>query len=271
LPFQVTVKKRSSTLPRFFSVVLTATGYFIYFISAVGFVGIISPFLLLSGFLPNKQHRLARITLQSFLFFLIRQLLPFLRVYSIARIAGFNQDSPSAGIYVSNHRGRLDALLLLSIMQDTGVLIKSKYCRFPLYRMFVKYLDFISIDAKTPAGLGDAMDRCKNLLHTGMNILVFPEGTRASTGRLLPFKSFAFRLAINTGLPVIPLIVHSDCPFMAKRPGSIFPKETFRYTIRCLDPMLALPEERPADFAGRVRSRIAEELAPLDRGTVWEV
>ena len=161
-------------------------------------------------------------------------------------------------------------MLLLSILKDAGVLIKSKYGRLPLYRALIKYIDFVSVDSDTPQSLSRAMDRCKGLLKVGKNIVVFPEGTRATSGRILPFKEFAFRLAAETGVPIIPVIVHSDYPFMAKLPGSIFPKNKLHYTIRCLEPHYPVNEERPASFAARLRARMAEELKILDRGTVWE-
>ena len=264
------MKKLIHGIARIFYILLKTIGYSAYFLSAVGFVCVLVPLIVLLGIFPAAQYRFTRTTFAGFLFFLTRLLLPMLQVYAITEISGFEPKLSRGGIFISNHRGRLDALLLLSILKNTGVLIKSKYARFPLYRMFIKYLDFVAIDADSPAGFGAAMGQCIQLLQAGVNILVFPEGTRASSGRLLPFKPFVFKLAIDSGRPVFPVIIHSDCPFMAKRPGSIFPKITFHYTVRCLQAMHPVTAERPMDFAGRVRTRIAAELAPLDHGTVWE-
>jgi 1-acyl-sn-glycerol-3-phosphate acyltransferase len=264
------MKNHTRSYPYYISIFLTALGYLSYFISIVCFLGIIVPVIIVLGFFPKNRRRFARGTLKRYLFFLTRRLLPFLQVYSIDEISGFTPLT-SPCIFAANHRGRLDALLLLSILEKTGVLIKSKYCRFALYRMFVKYLDFIAIDPDTPAGIAAAMHRCKELIGLGHNILVFPEGARAASGKLLPFKKFVFRLAIATGLPVIPVIIHSDYPFMAKRPGSIFPKNKLRYTLRCLDPIFNTQGQRSVDFAGAVRKRIAVELTALDKGTVWEI
>ena len=227
------------------------------------------PSLAAFWFNPKLQNHIARATLKGYLFFLTHKLLPALQVYSISEISGFNRYA-GAAVYVADHRGKLDALLLLSILKSAGVLIKSKYGRLPLYRALIKYIDFISVDSDTPQSLFQAMDRCKELLKVGKNIVVFPEGTRATSGRMLPFKEFAFRLAADTGVPVIPVIVHSDYPFMAKLPGSIFPKNKLHYTIRCLEAYYPVDEERPASFAARLRVRMAEELKILDKGTVWE-
>ena len=44
-----------------------------------------------------------------------------------------------------------------------------------------------------------------------MSVMIFPEGTRSTTGDLLPFKDGAFRLAIEAQLPILPLAVHGAC------------------------------------------------------------
>jgi 1-acyl-sn-glycerol-3-phosphate acyltransferase len=168
---------------------------------------------------------------QGYVYFLTRRLLPLLQIYSIVEISGFdNHDPKKASLYVANHRGRLDALLLLSILKNTCALIKSTYTRFPIYSAFVKYLDFISIDSESPRTLAAALSKCRELIANGKSLLVFPEGTRATSGRLLPFKELAFRLASDMDVTLFPVIVHSDYPFMTKDPGSIFPKKKLTYT-----------------------------------------
>jgi 1-acyl-sn-glycerol-3-phosphate acyltransferase len=263
------VKKNNRPVPYWLSALLTASGYLSYFLSIAGFLGIIVPCMIFLGPFPVKR-RFAQFTFRRYLFFLTRQLLPMLQVYSIAEISGFSTTAAPSALYVANHRGRLDALLLLALLSNTAVLIKSKYCRFPLYRAFVKYLDFVAVDSATPNSLGAARGRCKGLLADRKNILVFPEGARATSGNLLPFKEFAFRLACESRVPIVPVIVHSDFPFMANLPGSIFPKNKIRYTLRRLEALYPCDGERPSDFAARVRRRMSEELKTLDRDTVWE-
>ncbi len=233
---------------------------------------IILPFFLLLGFSASLKHCILRNIFYGYVFFLTRRLLPLLQVYSIVEISGFENLYPKkASLYVANHRGRLDALLLLSILKNTHVLIKSSYTRFPIYSAFVKYLDFISIDSESPRTLAAALSKCRELIANGKNLLVFPEGTRASSGRLLPFKELAFRLASDLNIAVFPIIVHSDYPFMAKVPGSIFPKKKLSYTVRRLGPMLPEKNEGPEDFAFCVRDKMAQFIKILDKGTVWEI
>jgi 1-acyl-sn-glycerol-3-phosphate acyltransferase len=233
---------------------------------------IIIPFFLLFSFSDSLKHRILRNVFHWYVYFLTRQLLPLLQVYSIVEISGFENLNPKkASLYVANHRGRLDALLLLSILKNTCALIKSTYTRFPIYSAFVKYLDFISIDSESPRTLAAALSKCRELIANGKSLLVFPEGTRASSGRLLPFKELAFRLASDMDVTLFPVIVHSDYPFMTKDPGSIFPKKKLSYTVRCLGPMDPEKNEAPEDFAFRVRGIMAQALKILDKDTMWGI
>jgi 1-acyl-sn-glycerol-3-phosphate acyltransferase len=51
------------------------------------------------------------------------------------------------------------------------------------------------------------MEESKRCLAAGMSIMMFPEGTRSATGELGAFKDGAFQLAIDAGVPILPLAV----------------------------------------------------------------
>ena len=60
------------------------------------------------------------------------------------------------------------------------------------------------------------MELCAERLGQNVSVMIFPEGTRSTTGDLLPFKDGAFRLAIETGVPVLPLAVHGAGTFLLR-------------------------------------------------------
>jgi 1-acyl-sn-glycerol-3-phosphate acyltransferase len=174
------------------------------------------------------------------------------------------KDSPA--IFVANHRSRLDGPMLLPLLKNTGVLMKTSYARMPVFSFFVKHLDFVSVNSESVVNLAAAINRCKELFNSGSRLLIFPEGARSRSARMLPFKDLAFRLSMETGCPVVPMIVHCDHPFMAKMPGSLVPPFRMKFVVRSLPPMLPEKNERPSDFAERVRRRMAEEIRVLDKG-----
>jgi 1-acyl-sn-glycerol-3-phosphate acyltransferase len=253
-----------------FKIIAASIGYLSYFLAILVFICAGLPFFLIFALRPQLMKRLMYAVLKAYTFFLTRLWLPALRIYSIAEISGFDPAALRGSVVVANHRGRLDALLMLSMLPSTGVVIKSDYARIPLYSSFVKHLDFVSINPDSLESLGAASAKCRQVLAKGVNLLVFPEGTRAKTGKLLAFKPFPFRIAMEADAPVVPVIIHSDLPFMARCRGSIFPKYRFRYTIRFLPAQKPRAGEAAPDFAQRVRATMAGQLALLDKGTYWE-
>lgn len=195
----------------------------------------------------------------------------WLGMYRIAEISGLERAlAQGPAVYVANHRGRADGMFILSLVPNTGVVMKSSYVRQPLFATFARWLDFVSVDSDVVSGLGEAVERCRAVLGAGRNLLVFPEGTRAPGARLLPFRDTAFRLAQASGVPVIPIVVHTDTPVLGKRLGAWIPAHAFDLTIRFMEPVRANNGERPGDFCARVERDMARTLAELDRGTDWD-
>jgi 1-acyl-sn-glycerol-3-phosphate acyltransferase len=103
-----------------------------------------------------------------------------------------------------------------------------------------------------------AMRRCREILQQEkVSVMIFPEGTRSPTADLLPFKDGAFRLAIDAGVPILPMVVHGT--------GTALPKHGWRFgrsnaEVRVLGPIettgLAVADV-PA-LRERVRALIAQ-------------
>jgi 1-acyl-sn-glycerol-3-phosphate acyltransferase len=134
----------------------------------------------------------------------------------------------------------------------------------------MRHFDFIAISTGQLNGLRDALDRARRVLAEGRGLLVFPEGTRAPSGRLQSFHPLAFQLARDAGVPIVPVVVHSDLPFMGRIPGSYFPPARNAFRVRFLDPEPTRPEDDPRELGDRIRRRMAAELKTLDTGTYWE-
>lgn len=248
-------------------------GYLFYFLGHLVFAVFLVPLFVLIFPLPGNVRRAFRDWIfDTYVTFLSQVYLPSLGIYRIAEISGLERAREAGpAVYVANHRSRMDGPMLLSIIKSAATLIKTTYASNPLYAGFVKFLNFIPVDQYSINGLSAALDKSQQLVRAGINILVFPEGSRAPSGRGLPFKDIAFRIAMATNAAVVPVVVHSSVPFMAKRPGSIWPKRLFTFTVRFLEPCRAREGERPGEFADRVRMMIMKELKELDRGTAWEV
>jgi 1-acyl-sn-glycerol-3-phosphate acyltransferase len=243
-------------------------GYATYFGSNFLFITSATPLLLLLTPFPRVQFRLLHFSVHRYLAFFTRWWLPIIGVYTLTEAGKPKVTGPC--VYVANHRSFMDAPLILGLLERTGVMVKTRYTNKMLPGLLARYFEFVSLDPNSPASVLAGVERCRAVLARGSNLLVFPEGTRARSGRLGRFKNMAFRIALDADVPVVPVITHSTVPFMAKLPGSVFPRPRNFFRIRFLDPEMPLPNDAPDALADRVYRRMARTLKELDQGTVWE-
>ena len=223
-------------------------------------------FLLPLSPFPRLRRWVSSGMLRGYLRFFVRIYLPACRACRIDEISG-SQNSPTGEsvIYVANHRSSIDAILLLSVLPPTSLLIKARHVRKPGYACLVRFFDFVPIAAGAFSRLLQSMDKCRSLLAAGRNLLIFPEGMRASFATLMPFADFTFRLAVERGTPIIPIVLQSDQPFLNREKGSFFPKQIVRFSIRFLEPVLTSPKDDPSRVADAVSRRMAAEVAGRER------
>ena len=111
-------------------------------------------------------------------------------------------------VAVANHESFADILLICQLPFEMKWLSKQQMFKIPI----AGWLMYLAGDIKLERGDKDsakkAMDRCRWYLDRKVSVMIFPEGTRAADGELGKFKDGAFRLAIETQLPILPLAVH---------------------------------------------------------------
>ena len=130
------------------------------------------------------------------------------KLISVVKIEGYEHILPflhSPAIVVSNHLGRLDAVLVYYFLdrRDVTMLVAEKYHEVPLFRWFVKALDAVWVD-RYNADFG-AMRIALNRLKAGHVLVLAPEGTRSHTGALIEGRSGSSYLAARSGVPVFPV------------------------------------------------------------------
>ncbi len=111
-------------------------------------------------------------------------------------------------VVVSNHESFSDILLICLLPWEMKWLGKRELMWIPV----VGWLMWLARDVGVKRGRSTsaklAMIECRKRLDAHVSVLIFPEGTRTRTGDLLPFKDGAFRLAIEAGVPILPLAIH---------------------------------------------------------------
>jgi 1-acyl-sn-glycerol-3-phosphate acyltransferase len=123
-------------------------------------------------------------------------------------------------IYVSNHTSFLDIPgLWMIIPGEKRPLAKKELLKIPVFGWIAKSAAVI-VDRSSAESRKKSMDRLKKILNDGTSILLFAEGTQnRSKEPLQPFKDGAFRIAIDTQEPILPMVVVGAGPLMP--PGTI--------------------------------------------------
>jgi 1-acyl-sn-glycerol-3-phosphate acyltransferase len=165
-------------------------------------------------------------------------------------------------VVVSNHESFVDILLISHLPWEMKWLSKAELFRVPV----LGWLMWLAGDIPIKRGFGpsavEAIAKCREALANRVSVMIFPEGTRSTTADLLPFKDGAFRLAIDAGVPVLPLALHGTSTALRKHDWR-FGRSTA--VVRVLDPIDTAgltPDDVPA-LKERVRSAIVEARAVL--------
>lgn len=117
-------------------------------------------------------------------------------------------DKKKACIFVANHISYLDAALLpKTFRQPLRPLGKVEMTKVPVFG-FIYRNAIVTVDRSSTSNRAESVRQLKQMLQRGISVLVFPEGTFNTTGR--PLKDFydgAFRIAIETGAPIRPVLI----------------------------------------------------------------
>ena len=186
-----------------------------------GFYFLVAPFAALVGFpwtfLSGKVDFLYRICMWS--------------AFTGVRLAGIQVkveglDRLERGrnyIFMSNHVSNVDPPILAPLIPPprTSVLVKKEVFRIPLLSRAMRMGSLVPVDRRNRQAAIDSLRGAADVLRSGISMMVFPEGTRSPDGRLLPFKKGPFYLAIETGVPIVPVTIVGTYEIMPKGSLSI--------------------------------------------------
>lgn len=118
-----------------------------------------------------------------------------------------NVDPKKVYIMVSNHKSLLDILVLFRSFLHFKWVSKASMFKAPLLGWNMKLNGYVPIHRGDPDSREKCMAHCKTWLKKGSSILFFPEGTRSKDGSMGKFKLGAFRLALETGTDILPILI----------------------------------------------------------------
>jgi 1-acyl-sn-glycerol-3-phosphate acyltransferase len=110
-------------------------------------------------------------------------------------------------IFVSNHQSIYDIpVIFASLPYQLRIIAKESLGSFPFLGWHLRRTGHLLVDRRNPDRAG-ILRRWKALVGQGLSLIIFPEGTRSADGLVRTFKAGSFLLAIEAGLPIVPLSV----------------------------------------------------------------
>lgn len=159
-------------------------------------------------------------------------------------------------IYIFNHRSFLDAPIIpLSIPQEVRAIGKKALKEIPVFGAVVGKLA-VWVDRSDTESRRASLEKLMKILNSRISVVVAPEGTRNDTeATLLPFQKGAFRLSIETGIPILPMAVIGADKIMKRGSLLLSPGKVRIYFSSPMKPPAA-SETAVNEFAEKVRSRL---------------
>lgn len=119
-------------------------------------------------------------------------------------------------VMVANHASLVDIFVLHRLFVHFKWVSKIENFRLPLIGWNMTLNGYVALRRGDRESVVKMLDASRRLLQQGSSIMMFPEGTRSKTAELRPFKPGAFELAIEAGLPVLPIAIHGTAKALPK-------------------------------------------------------
>lgn len=158
-------------------------------------------------------------------------------------------------VFIFNHQSGLDLVLLLKLLRrDLSGLAKQELRHNPIFGPLFSAAGVVFLDRSNTAKAIQALGPAVDALREGRSLIIAPEGTRSTTPTLGRFKKGGFRLAMEAGVPIVPVVFRNVLDALPKdalivRPAAIEavilpPIDTSNWTLENLDSEISAIRDR---------------------------
>ncbi len=179
------------------------------------------------------------------------------------KIEGKEKLNNNAKIIVANHQSQEDILLVYRLGVPFRWISKAEIFKIPFYGWLMRLKGDIKLQRSSKSSIKKMLIDAEAVLRKGCIITIFPEGTRSKTGDLGNFKEGAFKLAIDTQVPIVPVVIYGTGQKL------VYPNGTFKgkhqVIVKVLNeiPYTEFKEMETKELSGKVRQIMEEELNTL--------
>jgi 1-acyl-sn-glycerol-3-phosphate acyltransferase len=166
-------------------------------------------------------------------------------------------------VIISNHQSILDILLLNCLRYRYKWISKIENMKLPVLGSYIKMADYITVNRGDEESKAGMLEKALGCLQRGISIMIFPEGTRSLDNEIGFFKRGAFQLAIQAGVPILPVLIEGTGGILPKH-GLIF-GSGHRIVLRVLDPVLpsSFGTDNPDELAKKLMLLMKSEMKKL--------
>jgi len=168
-----------------------------------------------------------------------------------------NIDLQSQYIFVSNHTSAFDIpAIYWGVPNKLGMLAKKQLSYIPFFGWAMWAAGHFFVDRKNHKKAISVMQQVARLLsqRPDHSLVIFAEGTRSRDGQLQTFKKGAFILSMDTGIPIVPIVLNGAFQAKSKQSHAIHPT-----TIR----LSVFPPVDPAGYRAETRDQFLEDVRAL--------
>jgi 1-acyl-sn-glycerol-3-phosphate acyltransferase len=165
-------------------------------------------------------------------------------------------------VVVANHESFVDILLISHLPWEMKWLSKEAMFKIPLVGWLMTMAGDVRLIRGNKQSIVSAMKGCHDRLDKKVSVMLFPEGTRSRDGSLGEFKDGAFRLAIDAGCPILPLVVNGTREALQ---ADDWRMNVTHAEVRVLEPIetTGMTKADVGALRDRTRDLIAAELASM--------
>ncbi len=126
-----------------------------------------------------------------------------------------NLDKDTSYVFVSNHQGAFDIFLTYGFLNHNIKWIQKAVLRkLPFVGKASEIAGHVFVDNSSIASRIKTVEKAKKILEGGVSLIIFPEGSRTYDGKLSTFRRGAYRIAIDMGLPIVPITINGPYDIM---------------------------------------------------------
>ena len=164
-------------------------------------------------------------------------------------------------VFAANHQSYLDAAPLFAFTgRRVGAIAKKELLNAPILGFGMGFVNVIAIDRSNRERAVESLKIATDRLRSGVSFMVCPEGTRAQPGEMLPFKKGAFHMAVQAGVPIVPIALKNSDVLMGKGTREAWPGTIEMVMMPPVETSWVKTDDDLDELVTRVQSMIMREI-----------